>query len=106
MPSYGRINFRLCITRLTAPLSTVLSILCAVKYVKICVYSSICASVLRDGCVCTLRDVSHSIQYRKLCNSNGKQIHPSRKTPITEYVSLSTYNACLLIVTMMQNALT
>jgi len=58
LPSCGRLSFELCIISLTALISTVLSILDTVKYVKICVYSSISASVLRDGCICILKDVS------------------------------------------------
>jgi len=85
LPSYGRLSFRLCITRLTALINTVLSILDTVKYIKICVYSSLSASVLRDGFICILRDVLQSIPYRKLCNSNVIQTHISRKTPITDF---------------------
>ena len=66
LPSYGRLSFRFCITRLTALISIVLSIMDAVKYMKICVYLSIAASVLRNGCICILKDVSYSIPYQKL----------------------------------------
>jgi hypothetical protein len=85
LPFYGRLSFRLCITRLTALTNTFLSFLYTINYVKICVYFSISVSVLRDGCICILKDVSQSIPYRKICNSNGIQIHPTRKTSIIKF---------------------
>ena len=48
--SCARLSSKLCITRSTALINTVLSILDTVKSVKICVCSSISASVLRNGC--------------------------------------------------------